>query len=109
MEVRAKPMIANRRARQFCAARLYRAGISFRRERSPEAPKITMVQGSAAVRELLFAGASTMATVFWPEFICLSSLFCRRLDRVSTKLISHRREQLVRIRIGVARCQPLHQ
>src|ERR1700720_3306250 len=107
MEVRANPMIANRRARQFCAARLYRAGISFRRERSPEAPKITMVQGSAGVRELLFAGASTVATVFFPELICLSSLFFRRLDRVAAKLISHRSEQLVRVGIGIARRQPL--
>src|SRR5258707_13501750 len=103
MEVRANPMIENRRARQSCAARLYRAGISFRRERSPEAPKITMVQGSAGVRELLFVGATAVATVFSPDFIADPSLFCRRLDRMSPELVSHRVKQLIRIEIVIAR------
>src|SRR5579871_130993 len=51
-------MMAKRRARQFCAARPYRAGISLRRERSPEAPKMTMVQGSAGETEDRRTGAS---------------------------------------------------
>ena len=58
-------MMANRRARQFCAARLYRAGISFRRERSPDAPKMTMVQGSAGEIELFFAGSTASATLLF--------------------------------------------
>jgi hypothetical protein len=51
-------MIANLRARQFCAASPYNAGTSFRRERSPEAPKITIVHGSAGVMELCFWGST---------------------------------------------------
>ena len=47
-------MMAKRRARQFCAARPYSAGTSLRRDRSPEAPKMTMVQGSAGEMELFF-------------------------------------------------------
>ena len=67
--VRANPMMANRRARQFCAARPYSAGTSFRRERSPEAPKMTMVQGSAGEIELCFAGSAVSASLRF----CLAS------------------------------------
>ena len=65
MGVRAKPMMANRRARQFCAARPYSAGTSFRRERSPEAPKMTMVQGSAGEIELCLAGSAVSMTALF--------------------------------------------
>src|SRR6266545_4112517 len=43
---RAKPTKANSRDSNCARARLYRAGISFRRVRSPEAPKITITHGS---------------------------------------------------------------
>ena len=110
MGVRAKPMMAKRRARQFCAARPYSAGTSLRRARSPEAPKMTMVQGSAGEMELCFAESSAasitallLAVMFGP------SLFRGRLDGVAAKLIPHRGQQLVGIRIGIARRQPLQQ
>src|ERR1700730_18006808 len=99
MGVREKPMIANRRARQFCAARPYSAGTSLRRDKSPEAPKITMVQGSAGEIELFFAGSTASKTAF----------FRGRFDRMAAKLVAHRGQQLVGIRIGIARRQPLQQ
>src|SRR5258708_6286377 len=105
--VRANPMIAKRRARQFCAARLYKAGISFLRERSPDAPKITIVHGSAGLIEPFFAGASAMAVPDLSGAMVGSSLFCRRFDRVASELVSHRGEQLVRVGIGITRRQTL--
>src|SRR2546425_11623742 len=55
-------MMANRRARQSCAARLYSAGISLRRERSPDAPKMTIVHGSAGETDRLGADSTASAT-----------------------------------------------
>src|SRR5579863_3231143 len=107
MGVRAKPMMANRRARQFCAARPYSAGTSFRRERSPEAPKMTMVQGSAGEIELFFAGSAASIAALLPGVMFGPSLFRGRFDGVAAKLIPHRGQQLVGIRIGIARRQPL--
>src|SRR5258708_22811 len=106
MGVREKPMIANRRARQFCAARPYSAGTSLRRDKSPEAPKITMVQGSAGEIELFFAGSTASKTAFFPRDMFGASLFRGRFDRMAAKLIAHRGQQLVRIRIGIARSAP---
>src|SRR5271169_2579484 len=107
MGVRAKPMMANLRARQFCAARPYNAGTSFRRERSPEAPKMTIVQGSAGVTELCLAGSGISIALLFPGVMYGPPLFRGRLDGMPAKLIAHRGQQLVRIRIGIARRQPL--
>src|ERR1700692_331068 len=109
MGVREKPMMAKRRARQFCAARPYNAGTSLRRERSPEAPKMTMVQGSAGEMELCFAGSVGSGTLVFPGVMFGPSLFRGRFDGVAAKLVPHRCQQLVGIRIGIARRQPLQQ
>src|SRR5450631_2322662 len=101
MGVRAKPMMANLRARQFCAARPYSAGTSFRRERSPEAPKMTIVQGAAAVMELCLAGSGISITELFPGVMFGPSLFRGRLDGMAAKLVAHRGQQLVRIGIGI--------
>src|ERR1700687_4450738 len=101
MGVREKPMIANRRARQFCAARPYSAGTSFRRERSPEAPEMTMVQGSAGGVEVFFAGSPISRTALLPGVMFGPSLFRDRFDGMAAKLIPHRGQQLVGIRIGI--------
>src|ERR1700690_3904931 len=90
MGVREKPIMAKRRARQFCAARPYSAGTSFRRARSPEAPKMTMVQGSAGEMELFLAESSISITA-----LLLAVMFgpsrCRGcFDGVAAKLIPHR-------------------
>src|SRR6266851_10531845 len=109
MGVRAKPMMANRRARQFCAARPYSAGTSLRRERSPEAPKMTMVHGSAGEIDFNFAGSAASITALLPGVMFGPSLFRGRFDGVAAKLIPHRGQQLVGIGIGIARSQPLQQ
>src|SRR5579862_8294301 len=62
MGERAKPMMAKRRARDSWEASSKSAGISLRLARSPEAPKITMVQGSAGVTELADSAARASAT-----------------------------------------------
>src|SRR5579863_5529477 len=109
MAVRANPMMAKRRARQFCAARPYSAGTSLRRERSPDAPKMTMVQGSAGEMELLTGGSSDCRTALSLAVIFWTSLFCGRLNGVAAKLITHRGQQLVGIGISVARREPLQE
>src|SRR5579863_1002501 len=109
MGVRAKPMMANRRARQFCAARPYSAGINLRRERSPEAPKMTMVQGSAGEIEVCFSGASSSIVAFLLGDMFRPSLFCGRFDGVAAELVPHRGQQLVGIGIGIAGSQALQQ
>src|SRR5580700_2961947 len=109
MGVRAKPMMAKRRARQFCAARPYSAGTSLRRARSPEAPKMTRVQGSAGEMELCLVGSAVSITALLLAVMFGPSLFRGRFDGVAAKLIPHRGQQLVGIGIGIARRQPLQE
>src|SRR5579864_3826141 len=101
MGVRAKPMIAKRRARQFCAASPYSAGISFRRARSPEAPKITIVHGSAGEIERLFAGSTSSATALLLGVMVVPSLFRGCLDCMAAELVPHRGEQFIGVRIRI--------
>src|ERR1700690_3170844 len=91
MGVREKPIMAKRRARQFCAARPYSAGTSFRRARSPEAPKMTMVQGSAGEMELFLAESSISITALLLAVMFGPSLFRGCIAGVAAKLIAHRR------------------
>src|SRR5580704_8138279 len=100
-------MMAKRRARQFCAASPYSAGISLRRERSPEAPKMTMVQGSAGEIEDCFTGASTSNVAFLLGDMFGPSLFCGCLDGVAAELVPHGGQKLVGIGIVIARGQAL--
>src|SRR5215472_11737700 len=100
-------MMAKRRARQFCAARPYKAGISLRRERSPEAPKMTMVQGSAGEMEDCLTGASTSRVALL--FDMRPSLFRGRLDGVAAELVAHGGQQFVGIGIIIAGGQALEQ
>ena len=62
---RATPMTANSRDNNWFFARLYRAGISLRRVRSPLAPKITMAQGSPGlpIRCCSIAGITSVWTM----------------------------------------------
>src|SRR3984893_9697342 len=65
--------MANRRASERQAANSKSAGVSFRRVRSPDAPKITMAQGSAAVTELRGSRSSLSAMSVEAGGIRLSS------------------------------------
>src|SRR5665213_613362 len=109
MGVRANPMIANRRARQFCAAKPYSAGTSFRRARSPDAPKMTIVHGSAGVIELCFPGSGISITAPFSGVMSRPSFFSFRFYGMAAKLIAHRSQQLVGIRFTVARGKTLQQ
>src|SRR5260370_3541584 len=53
--------MANRRASEPQEANSKSAGINFRRVRSPEAPKITIAQGSATATELCASSATVSA------------------------------------------------
>src|ERR1700722_4804729 len=83
--------------------------MSFRRARSPEAPKITMVQGSAGVMELFFVCTSFSTAVLSTGVMFAPSLFCGRLDGMAAKLVPHCGQQLVGIGIGIARRQALQE
>src|ERR1700730_3622613 len=65
--------MANRRASELQAANSKSAGINFRRVRSPDAPKITMAQGSAAATELRGSRSSLSARSMEAGAISLSS------------------------------------
>src|SRR5437868_2270638 len=87
--------MANRRASERQAANSKSAGINLRRVRSPEAPKITIVQGSATATELRGSGATVSAISFVTDAIGSSS-YKRRPDatlrQVSAQLLGRTKE-----------------
>src|SRR6266404_251053 len=99
----ATPRISNSRDSRFAFARLYSAGMSLRRVRSPAAPKITIMQGSAGRPELRCWGresTSACAIHFSPELGSFLSDY--RFD-VSAKLLPHGGENLFRESVFLAR------
>src|SRR5579863_8542314 len=71
--------MANRRASDWQAANSKSAGINLRRVRSPDAPKITMAQGSATATELRASRAVVSAISFVMDAM-ESSSYKRRSD-----------------------------
>jgi len=61
------------------------------------------------VRELLFVGATAVATVFSPDVLLIPHFFAAVLIAMAAELVSHSQRALIRIGIGIARRQPLQQ